>query len=115
MTTPTITHDMIAERVARSKKLRLIFTAVPEMGHFIPLMRLAGAARDAGHDVSILAFKYHEEKCINMLKQSDMEDVPIEFPDPGYTRHEVTVGVDYKTTGKKKMFQGTEGAIEPAC
>ena len=113
-TTPgMITTEMLNERVAKSKSLNIVFTAIPEMGHFIPLMRLAAACKEKGHKISFLAFQYNADRCRKMLKQTEIDDVPIEFPDPGYTREEITVGVGNVGTSRAVMFGGTEGAIEP--
>ena len=93
-TSSIITDEMIEERVAKSKSLRIALCAVPEMGHFIPLVRLGKALADRGHTVSFMGFKYHEEKMKNMIATSEI-DAPCFFADEkeNYTRDELTKGI----------------------
>ena len=90
-----ISNEAIDARVQKSKCLRIAFCCVPEMGHFIPLMRLAAAVREKGHTVAMFGMKYHHDKCRKFMDASDLEEVVLTCPDePAYTRHQVTVGVE---------------------
>jgi UDP:flavonoid glycosyltransferase YjiC (YdhE family) len=105
---------MIEERVAKSKNLKIALCAVPEMGHFIPLVRLAKALADRGHTVCFMAFKYHEDKIKTMIKNSELE-AECYFADEkeNYTRDEITQGIESRKDGvKRKMLEGI-GAMVP--
>lgn len=42
-------------------------TAVPEMGHFIPLVRLAECLEKAGHRITFVTFNYKRDRCDTMI------------------------------------------------
>ena len=44
-----------APRLSRGPAMRIAFACNPALGHVLPLLPLASAARDAGHEVAILA------------------------------------------------------------
>ena len=109
-----ITEELLEARIAKSKNLKITFSAMPEMGHFIPLMRLAAACKQRGHTISFLSYSYNADRCLKMLKQTEIEDVPIEFPDPNFSRDDFMYGVGHQETGNKIFYGGTEVVIEPA-
>ena len=106
--TSLITDEMIDERIRKSKNLKIALCAVPEMGHFIPLVRLGKALAERGHKVCFMGFKYHEEKMKKMIATSEIE-AECFFADEAenYTRDELTNGIDSRKDGvKRKMLEG---------
>ena len=68
--TPSLDLDLDADKlIAQSKKLRIITTAVGEMGHFFPIVRITAALEKAGHEViAVMTNGYAEEKAHQALK-----------------------------------------------
>lgn len=60
-------------RIERSKNLKIAFIVFGEMGHFIPLARLANALEERGHSTVFLSASYGREKALKMMDQNGIK------------------------------------------
>ena len=51
-------NDELLKRIERSKKLKVALVAVGEMGHITPIVRLACALEEYGHETRVFTNKY---------------------------------------------------------
>jgi UDP-N-acetylglucosamine:LPS N-acetylglucosamine transferase len=50
-------------------KLKIVCMAVPEMGHFLPMVHIAEELNSRGHDVTFLTCQYNQKKCEQILSR----------------------------------------------
>lgn len=55
-----ISDNDLEARISKSMNMKIIMTAIPEMGHFTPLMRLGKYLGDKGHEIHFVTFAYHK-------------------------------------------------------
>lgn len=103
------TDEEFEARRGKSKSMHVIISAMPLMGHFIPLVRLAEALEARGHNVTFLTFCFNAERCEIMLKRSGLQ-AAIEYvdtPEEGYTYQDLEEGMGRKK-GSKLAATGVE-------
>ena len=85
--------EVLEERFRKSKQLHLCLCAIGEMGHYIPIVRLASALELAGHKVTILGQHFAAEKCRKFCELNDIKGEVL-FPDEplGYDRDQYFIG-----------------------
>ena len=50
--------------------MKIVAIALPEMGHFIPVLHIAEELASRGHEVSVLTAEYGKEKCTPMIESA---------------------------------------------
>jgi UDP:flavonoid glycosyltransferase YjiC (YdhE family) len=50
--------------------MRILFSTTPALGHLLPLLPLARAARGHGHDVAVLTAQQNRERPARVAKQT---------------------------------------------
>ena len=104
-----VTMDqIIQERIAKSKCMTIALMAFGEMGHLIPLCRIAKALENAGHTCHILTFKYAQDKLTNFAKTAGLK-AKWHFPSE-ITRFEVLKGIGHGED--EKVFPAMKGAAD---
>lgn len=66
-------QERLIAKLAKSKKMRIALLVIGEMGHAIPIIRLASALEERGHEVAIMTFSYAKEKAEKMMKQNNLK------------------------------------------
>ena len=77
---PLITAEQLQVRFEKSKQLNIAIVALAEMGHYIPMIRLASALESANHKVTIFSNNYNKDKATKMKDQNDIKGELV-FPD----------------------------------
>ena len=59
---PADPHARLLSTIAKSKNMKVALVVIGEMGHVIPIVRLASALEERGHQTTIMTFSYAKEK-----------------------------------------------------
>ena len=70
----------ITQRIEKSKKLHVAMVTFAELGHFIPMVRLADALVQAGHKVTLMTNNYFREKAQSLVAKAELK-CQLLFPD----------------------------------
>jgi hypothetical protein len=97
--------------------MKIIMTAIPEMGHFTPLMRLGKYLADKGHEIHFVTFAYHKQKVENMIKTTEVKCQPHFFDeDDPMPRECMFNGLTWKKDGVKRVnCEGFEEFYPKIC
>ena len=64
---PSLKNEDLIKRVERSNCLKVGLIVFGEMGHVTPMVRLASALEEEGHEIRFYSCKYQETKVQKML------------------------------------------------
>lgn len=84
-------QSKLLKRIEKSKKLKIGIVVIGEMGHITPLIRLADALEEAGHETVFFTSLYAKEKAQRMMDQNGVKGKLI-TPDKHETRNSFLFG-----------------------
>jgi len=75
-----------------TRTMTICALAIPEMGHFLPIMQIAEELASRGHTVHVVTLCYFKEKCQKMIE--DAGCIP-KFTDENLKREDIMPSKDY--------------------